>query len=167
MKRILKCGVLGVMGLVGVTSSATAETNYYLGGDIIRVADEDFDLDGFTGRIGWNFTDHLGVEGEYTWSTGEDQQGQATFELGKTYSIFGTARNALNENVELFARVGLINSDVDVRTPAGNFTESENSFAAGVGVNLFVTDHLGFRVGYTRAKSDIFGGGVIWRFGRE
>ena len=145
---------------------AHAEDSFYINGGVTRIDSDDFKLDAFTARAGWNFSKYFGVEGELSLPTGEDQQQFTTFELDRAYGIFGTARVDLSDQFELFARGGLVDSKVDVRIPVQNtdFDVSQNSGAIGAGVNFFVTDNLGFRADYTWTKSDTYNVGVVWRF---
>lgn len=138
----------------------------YLNGAVTRISNEQFDLDAFTARAGWNFAKNFGVEGEISLPTGEDNQQFVVFELDRVIAIFATARINPSERFELFARAGLIDSKVDVRIPAQNdsFEVDQRSAAIGAGAKLFVTKRLGIRAGYTYAEAESFDVGVEYRF---
>ncbi|MEL6687313.1 MAG: outer membrane beta-barrel protein [Pseudomonadota bacterium] len=169
MSAVARCvAIILSAGLISTTgeSEAYAAEGTYLNGSITRIDDDRFDLDAFTTRAGWNFSKYFGVEGELSLPTGEDQQGFTTFELSHVLGVFGTARLELSDSFELFARTGLIDSQVDVRIDVQNeaFTVDQNSAAIGAGVNWFPTKNFGMRAGYTYAKSDTFDAGIVIRF---
>ena len=107
---MFRTAVLVIGGMMLGGAPAAAERAFYVGGSVTQIDDSDFKLDGFTTRLGWNFSKNFGVEGEATLSTGEDQQGAATFELADTYAIFGTARISPSEELELVFRTGFSGS---------------------------------------------------------
>ena len=162
--QMFRTAVLVIGGMMLGGAPAAAERAFYVGGSVTQIDDNDFKLDGFTTRLGWNFSKNFGVEGEATFSTGEDQQGAATFELADTYAIFGTARISPSEELELVFRTGLIDTGVDIRAPGFSDSEKRRSAAVGLHANWFLTDQIGLRGGYTYSKSNALELGVVWRF---
>lgn len=143
---------------------ANAEHDLYVTSGVLRVDDENATLDGFVGRLGWHFSDHFGVEGEFAVSTGEDQQGFARVELADTYAAFVTARIEPVPELQLAVRTGLISTGVEVTAPEFSSSIEQNSAAVGGYAQWFLTEHLGLRAGYTYSKSDTFELSAIWKF---
>jgi len=155
---------LAVTSIFAVPCALADEPSYYLNGAVTRIADDQFDLDAFTARIGWNATDHFGVEGEVSLPTGTDEQGVVGFELDETYAIFATARTDLSDTIGVFVRAGLIDTGVEVTSPLGTDVDTRRSGAVGVGATVSFTTQFGLRLGYTYSKSDAFDAGIVWRF---
>ena len=168
LRSLFAAGTLAVAGLIAAPAHAESDDdkNGYVNAAITRISDKQFDLDAFTLRTGYNFSDNFGVEGEVSLPTGTDDQEFVTIELDRVLAIFLTARINPTDRFELFARAGLIDSRVDVRIPAQNdaFEVDQRSAAVGGGVKVFFTDGLGLRAGYTYAESDTFDVGIEWRF---
>ncbi|MEL6857930.1 MAG: porin family protein [Pseudomonadota bacterium] len=161
----LAFAVMTTLGLTLIGSaSAHADQDFYIGGSVVQINDDDFELDGFTSRVGWNFSNHFGVEGEATFATGEDQQRIVAFELSDTYAVFATARIAPLDTLDLVFRTGLIDTGVDISAPNFSDTEKRRSAAVGVHANWYLGSQIGVRSGYTYSKSDTFELGLFWRF---
>jgi len=138
----------------------------YVNGAITRISDDQFDLDAFTGRLGWNIDDDFGVEAEISLPTGEDNQDFVTFELDRSVAIFATARIEPTDGLEIFARTGLVDSRVNVAIPSqqSTFDVEQRSAAIGAGAKWYFSRNLGIRAGYTYAKSEAIDIGLEWRF---
>ncbi|MEL7189672.1 MAG: outer membrane beta-barrel protein [Pseudomonadota bacterium] len=166
--RLAFCGALASAALPLAAQEADEPTvrSVYVNGAITRISDQEFDLDAFTARVGWNMSKNFGLEAEISLPTGEDNQQFSTFELDRSIGIFPMVRAEPAKNLEIFARAGLIDARVDVEIPSqqSTFEVSQRSAAIGAGAKWYLTRNLGVRAGYTYAKSDAVDVGIEWRF---
>lgn len=133
------------------------------------------DLGAITGRAGYDFTRNFGIEGEASIGVSDDDVtvGGLTGSVEHKYDVagYGVAKLPINENFELFGRLGYgttrIKADVAGVQASGN-TESINY---GVGANYFIDGQNGIRADYTRrdfrgnaGEADTYGLSFVRRF---
>lgn len=117
----------------------------------------DFDqvnLDGVTGRLGYQFHKNFAVEGEASFGIGEDTVGGVDVELDNAIGIFGVGILPVAPNFDLFARVGY--GSVEATASAGGLTGTGDGdgFGVGAGGQYMFTPTFGVRGEYTRLEGD-------------
>lgn len=147
---------LTTAALIGFASTATAQDSGIYGN--VGVKTYEFDTYNILGRVGYNFTEFLGVEAEGGFGIsgdtiddfGDDIDIDTNWDLG-AYLI---SRWEVSDNFEIFARGGY--ATVEVEASAGNVSESENfdGFAIGGGVQYYWDQQNGIRIGYTYNDAD-------------
>lgn len=105
------------------------------------------DLGGVTGRLGYNFTPHLGVEGEYTTGVSKDDFG----ELDNAWGVYGVGTLPVTTNLSLLGRVGYQETNIDGRNGATDV--DSHGLGAGVGAQ-YNMGRFGVRGEYTRLQGD-------------
>lgn len=123
----------------------------------------DGDLGAVTGRLGYNFSPNIGVEGEASFGVQEDEfdiapgvTGDARLEYDAAAYVVGTL--PVSPNLELFARAGY--GVTEVKVDAAGFTAREDgqSFNYGAGAKFFFDSQNGVRADWTRREFEDDGG---------
>lgn len=136
---------------------------------------DDGELGAITGRATAKFSRYLGVEGEASFGV-KDQDitvGGLNGSLEHEYdaAAYGVATLPINENLELFGRVGY--GTTSIKADVAGFTASEDgeSVNYGVGANYFIDGRNGIRADITRrdftgngGEVDTYGLGYVRRF---
>lgn len=141
---------------LGATNFALAEIE---GEDI---GDADFNLGAVTGRLGARFNNFFGVEGELGIGIRdqEESNGVSRFTTSLNYEVgaFLVGYLPVSPNAELFARVGVANTELEFEFEDGidriEGAGSETSVALGVGGQYFFDGVNGIRGDYTRYSAD-------------
>lgn len=165
-------------------SARAADNGIYLGGSIGQSgvhADEriegtnfsyDADATGFKLIAGWRILDWLAVEGDYVdFGSGSDKIGGEKVETdinGVTLSAIGFLPLG---PVDVFARVGAVNYNADLKVPAFDFKASDDGtdLTYGIGAQFRIWS-LSFRAEYERFEVsdidtvDLATLGVTWTF---
>nr|WP_070961125.1 porin family protein [Hyphomonas sp. Mor2] len=115
----------------------------------------DIDLGALSGRLGYDFTPNFGVEGELAFGVNDEEatQGGVTASLGLNYLVgaYGKAQVPVAENVNLFARAGVVNAELEAEvTGLGSTSDSETGAAFGVGGTVDINERFYVRGDYTR-----------------
>lgn len=130
---------------------------------------DDGDLGAVTGRVGYDFTRNLGIEGEA--SVGVKDQDvtfggvNTTLEHEYDAAVYGVAKLPLSENLELFGRVGYGTTEVKASTAGFAATEDGESVNYGVGANYFIDGRNGIRADWTRRDFQEDNGGELDTYG--
>ena len=155
MRTILAAGAAAaVLTSVACAQQAPAQKAY---GNVGVIVDEGFDDLGAAGRVGFDFTPYLGVEGEAAYFTDEVLDVQARL---FTYMAFAKAQTAVSDRLSVFARVGYGGYTVDlddgdledlgVDLDLVDDSDSDDLFAYGVGAELALSGPSSVRADYTR-----------------
>lgn len=126
---------------------------------------DDGDLGAITGRATYNFTRHLGVEGEASFGVKDEDItiGAVDGSLEHEYdaAVYGVATLPVSENFELFGRVGY--GTTSIKADVAGFTASEDgeSVNYGVGANYFFDGRNGIRADITRRDFTDDAGGEV------
>ena len=127
-----------------------------------------------SGIIGHKFHPNLSAELFLAGNVdeGSDTIGGVSFEtkIKNSYGVFLRPSTMVWDKVELFGRVGYLQSKLGVSAPGVSSSESEGSFAYGVGANYYFSDRIYGQLSYTsfHDKDDVelkgFGASVGYRF---
>ncbi|WP_439471706.1 porin family protein [Brevundimonas sp.] len=133
-------------------------------------------LGAITGRVGYDFTRNLGVEGEASFGVKDDHITVAGLEgsLEHQYdaAVYGVAKLPVNENFELFGRLGYGTTQVKADVAGVQATNDGESVNYGVGANYFFDGQNGVRADWTRrdfrgdngGEADTYGVSFVRRF---
>ena len=121
------------------------------------------------GRVGWEVTPYVAVEGEYFVGLNEHEEKRSVLipsgerfdvtselSIASTYGVFGKVSLPVGDSLELFARAGYANVKKDSKSQAAdeNSTTSQGSFdeddiALGIGASFDLTDRIYARLDAT------------------
>ena len=123
------------------------------------VGSADIDLGAISGHLGYNFTPHLGVEGEVLVGVKDEDASVdgINASLGLNYAVgaFGKVQAPVSERLNLFARAGVVNAEIEAEvTGFGSDSASETGAGYGVGGTYDIGDNLYLRGDYTRYDID-------------
>ena len=132
-------------------------------------------LGAVTGRMGYDFTRNLGVEGEASIGVSDDDFTVAgvpgTIEHKYDAAAYGVAKLPINENFELFGRLGYGTTRVKAEVAGVQDSDSTDSVNYGVGANYFIDGQNGVRADWTRrdfrgdaGEADTYGLSFVRRF---
>lgn len=177
--RFVACA--GALMALASFPSHAVDNGIYLGASVgqsgvkvdnLGLDDSDFDASatGFKAIAGWRFLDWLSVEANYVdLGTGDDRIDGEKVEV----DVSGVGLSAIGflpvGPVDLFARVGAINWDADLKSPTLNLSDDGTDFAYGVGAQFRVWS-LSLRAEYERFDIseadtiDMISLGVTWTF---
>jgi outer membrane immunogenic protein len=146
-----------------------------LGGTWFNTNDEDVDVTGVTGRLGYRFHPNFGVEGEASFGIDGDTADvlgtPVDVELDNQFGAYAVGFLPISDNFELLGRVGY--AQVEAEGSFGGFTAGVNDdgVAAGVGVQYGFSPNFGVRGEYTRLSADDSDDGIdawtlsgVWAF---
>lgn len=134
------------------------------------------DLGAITGRVGYDFTRNFGIEGEASIGVKDDD---VTFggvdgkvEHDWDAAAYGVAKLPINENLELFGRVGYGTTRVSADVAGVSASADGESVNYGVGANYFIDGRNGIRADWTRrdfrddgaGEADTYGLSFVRRF---
>ncbi|MEO0548555.1 MAG: porin family protein [Pseudomonadota bacterium] len=151
MKKILP--TLLAASAVIAAPTALAEGFYADGGyTFIGIDDDtvDVDLGSITARGGYDFTQNFGAELEGSFGVSDDDIAGASVELNYLIGAYGKAQLPVSQGVNLFARVGVVNAELEVSGEGASASESDTGFGFGVGGTVDVSQNLYVRGDYTR-----------------
>lgn len=115
----------------------------------------DVDLGAIIGHVGYNFGPYFGAEAEGAFGVDDEDVSVGGFDasLSLNYLIgaYGRVQYPLNDRVNLFARVGVVNAELEAEaTGLGSDSDSETGAGFGAGADLFFDAQNGVRLDYTR-----------------
>jgi len=153
--KFLKTALV-MTALAGFTSTAAAQdSGTYVN---LGVKTYEFDTYNILGRVGYNFSENFGIEGEGSFGViGNDDAGidvDTRWDLG-AYVI---GRLPVSEQFDLFARAGYSTVNIDVE---GLGDIDADGFAVGGGIQYNLDDQNGLRLGYTYNDGDGLNADVI------
>lgn len=133
------------------------------------------DLGAITGRAGYDFTRNFGVEGEASIGVRDDDFTVAgvpgSIEHKYDAAAYGVAKLPINENFELFGRLGYGTTRVTGELAGVQSSDSTESINYGVGANYFFDGQNGVRADVTRrdfrgdaGEADTYGLSFVRRF---
>ena len=171
MKTLLLSTVAAALA-VSAPALAQEGPQYYGGLSYSSTSTNDVDADigSITGRAGALFTPYLGVEGEVSFGVVDDDinVGGVNVNVEPQYdaAIYGVANLPVNDNFNLFARVGYGTTEIDLSAAGISDTASGESWNYGVGANYFFDGVNGVRADYTRKDfTDDGGEADVWSIG--
>lgn len=136
-------------------SAQAQDSNTYINAGVQTFEGDTWNI---VGRVGYNFSENFGVEGEASVGViGTDEDG---FDVSTPYSFGGflIGRYPVSDKFEFFGRVGYSATNFDV-DGAGDITL--DGIAVGGGIQYNLDDVSGIRLGYTAADVDVGTADVI------
>ncbi len=144
--KFLKTTV-AALAITGFAGQAMAQdTGAYVNVGIDAV---EFDSYNLSGKLGYNFTEYFGVEGQAAFGIIDDEVEGVDIGIDNSFAAFGTLRFPASETVELFARGGYHFTQVGGSIDGIGASVDTDGFAAGVGGQYFFTPTDGVRLEYT------------------
>lgn len=114
----------------------------------------DADIGTITGHVGYEFTPNLAVEGELGFGVQDDEvstiAGPADLSVNYLYGAYGRVQAPLSPNLTVFARAGVVTTELEVESVAGSASDSETGAGYGVGGEYHFDGLNGIRADYTR-----------------
>ena len=161
--------------------SNTALSNLYgeVGYQSLELETEDFpglssDNGVISGIVGYQFHPNLSAE---VYLGGNVDEGSETVggvpfetEVKNAYGVFLRPSTMVGDKLEVFGRVGYAHTKLRVSAPGISASDSDESFAYGLGANYYFSDRLYGQLSYTSLydKDDTklrgFGAGIGYRF---
>jgi hypothetical protein len=145
MKKYALMAAVAAVAMLGAPTAAHAQ-NWYAGAGYTQYDFDDAEVGGVTGRVGYNFNQNFGVEGEATFGVDDD----AGVELDNALGAYAVGRIPLGSNFGVHGRVGYANIELD--TPLG--AAEDDGVSYGAGASWQATPGLGIRADYTRFEGD-------------
>ena len=149
-------------GLMLVPGLATAQdqfddSGFYAGGGygLISLQGDDFDEDDNAPHLfaGYQILPFLGVEAAYH-DFGEYGNGLYSAEI-ESYSLALTGRLPVSNSLALFARVGPMWSETELRAGAFSADQDSEEILLGAGMEFEVADHIDLRLSYDWVDQDL------------
>jgi outer membrane immunogenic protein len=147
MKKFAIMAAVAAATLAGLPAVAHAE--WYAGAAYQQFDLNDANVGGVTGRLGYNFTPHFGVEGDATLGVDDDNNAELNNAFG-AYAV-GTLPIATS-GFDVHGRVGYQQFDVDGSGGQPDIDSGGLSYGAGVGWK--VGQRWGIRADWTRTETD-------------
>ena len=100
------------------------------------------------GRVGYNINPNFAIEGElgFTLATDTIDEGGIEFDVGASYqAIFAKGSIAASDNVNLFARAGVMKAELEAEAMGITVSVDDTSFAYGIGAEIFTDGPLDIR----------------------
>lgn len=138
---------LATTALVGFASTASAQDT----GAYVNLGVDAIEFDAYTAsvKLGYNFTEYFGVEGQAGFGIIDEEVGNLDIGVDNTFAGFGVVRFPAGNNFEIFGRLGYHATKFGV-DGAVNGDLDTDGFAAGVGGQYFFNGgQNGLRVEYT------------------
>ncbi|MBR9833599.1 MAG: porin family protein [Alphaproteobacteria bacterium] len=170
MKKFLPA--LLAAGAVAVSPAAFAEGWYADIGYTHSSADSDLgdiDLGAISARGGYDITENFAVELEGALGVADEDILGANVELNYLIGAFGKAQVPVSDRVDLFARAGVVNGEIEASGGGFSASDSETGFGIGVGGTMDLANNFYLRGDYTRYdiedyEADAFTIGVGMKF---
>lgn len=116
----------------------------------------EFDTYNVVGRLGYNFTENFGLEGEGSVGVIGQDETDDEFGVDTRWSLGGylVGRVPVSEQIEFFARAGYTAVNVEVEGFGDTASETLDGFAVGGGLQFNFDAQNGVRLGYTYNDGD-------------
>ena len=167
MKTILKA--MAATAAFIVAPVAMAQDNGWYG-DIgvsqYSVDDGDFDVSAtmLQGRVGYDFNDYFGVEGELAYGISGDSVNSSDFgftpnvsvdvDINNTAGVYGVLSTANTNGFEFFGRAGYVQAEVKGSADFFSVKSQGEGFAYGLGAKYYFDGVNGVRADFTSIDGD-------------
>lgn len=153
--KFLKAALAATAIAAFATSAQAQDSSTYIN---VGVQTFEFDTYNVVGRLGYNFSENFGVEGEASIGvigTDEEFFGE-TVDISTPFSFGGylVARYPVSDQFDFFGRVGYSSVKVKAEFDGESESESADGLAFGGGIQYNFDDASGLRLGYTSADFD-------------
>ncbi len=155
MKKFLPAFL--AIGAMAAAPAAMADGWYADGGYTFLSADGggiDVDLGALTARGGYDFTENFGAEIEGSFGVADETVAGATVELNYLVGAYGKVQMPVSETVNLFARVGVVQGELEASSGGTTISGSETGVGYGVGATYSFNQNMYVRGDYTRHDID-------------
>jgi outer membrane immunogenic protein len=125
-------------------------TNTYVNGGYNALQSGRINTGTVQGRIGYNFTPNLAVEGEAGLGGFKDTIGGVELRTRGTLGAFAVASAPVADRFSLIGRAGYVQTWAEAKAFGVKSTSDDGSFAVGVGGQYMIDDANGIRADYTR-----------------
>lgn len=167
MKTLFKASLLA--SVLAIAPAALAEdTGWY--GDVglgqlnIDINDTEVSVTMIQGRIGYDFNDYFGAEGELAFALDGDTVNSSDFgftpnvkidaEVNETAAIYGVLSTANKNGFEFFGRAGYIQAEVKGSASIFSIKSEADGFAYGVGAKYYFDGLNGVRLDLTSIQDE-------------
>lgn len=153
--KLFKAALIATIFTGFATTAQAQDSGTYVN---FGVKTYEFDTYNLMARLGYNFTENLGIEVEG--SVGIIGKEEAGFDVDSKWDLgaYVIGYIPLSEQVELFGRVGYTTVNFDVN---GVADQDFDGFAAGGGLQYNFDSTNALRLGYTYNDADDLGADVI------
>lgn len=146
-----------ILAIAGFSSQAMAQdTGTYVNAGVDLVSGEDFTSYNISAKLGYNFTEFFGVEGQAAFGVINDtiEDIDPDFDdidvgVDSSFGGFGVVRFPASESFDIFARAGYHFTQIGAGTDGVGASVDTDGFAAGAGGQYFFTANDGIRFEYT------------------
>jgi len=145
---------LAATALTAFAASAQAQdSNVYINAGVQTF---EFDTYNVVGRVGYNFTENFGIEGEGSIGVVGEDETETRFGVDTKWSLGGflVARAPVTEQVDLFARAGYTTVNIEVEGFGETEDVNADGFGIGGGIQYNFDAQNGVRLGYTYVDGD-------------
>lgn len=159
----MKLALASLAAILAAAPAVAQGTGFYADGGYTFIgidadagdASVDVDLGAISGHVGYEFTPNFGVEGELAIGVDDEEAsfegGEASLGLNYLVGAYGRAQFPVTPNINLFARAGVVNAELEVEvTGLGSESDSETGAGFGAGADFFFDANNGVRLDYTR-----------------
>ena len=155
---------VAALAIAGFASTAQAQDSYVN----VGVSSYDFDAYGLSAKVGHNFNEYFGIEGQGDIGIIDDEQtiGNIEVDVGLEYLVggFGVVRFPAGENFDVFGRAGYYFAEVEGSSGGISESVSTDSFALGAGGQYSWDGLNGIRAEYTYLDGEGDDGGSLDTF---
>lgn len=165
MKTLSKVIVLAAMSVSAASAMAQANTDPRMYGEVaynlvnLKAVDGPDSIKArpsvATGIVGYKFHPNLSVEGMLGLGVSGDKvdlNGMATIvdaKISNAFGVFVRPSVKLNDSVELFARLGYVQSKIKLSVPGFSISDSDGSAAYGLGGNFYLSKQSYLQLNWT------------------
>lgn len=143
---------LAATALTAFAASAQAQdSNVYINAGVQTF---EFDTYNVVGRVGYNFTENFGIEGEGSIGVIGDDVDGIDFDTKWSLGGYLVGRVPVSEQFDLFARAGYTTVNVEAEFQGESDDENFDGFAVGGGIQYNFNAMNGVRLGYTYNDGD-------------
>lgn len=133
--------------LLGLAATASAQdTGAYVAVGVDAI---EFDAYSIAAKVGYNFTDYFGVEGQGSFGIIDDSVDGVDIGIDTSFGAFGVLRLPTSENFDLFARAGYHFTEISGSDGGISVGIDTDGFALGAGGTYWWDAVNGIRVEYT------------------
>ncbi len=126
--------------------------------------DLDFSVTMIQGRLGYDFNDYFGVEGELAFSLDGDTVNTADFgitpaldidvDITQTAGIYGVLSTANTQGFEFFGRVGYVQAEIKGSSSVFAISEEGEGLAYGLGAKYYFDGLNGVRADFSSIEGE-------------
>lgn len=138
MKKIIVAAAAALLA-AGAAQAQTTTGGFYgdVGYTFVKVKDDQvsasFKPGAIRGIVGWDLHPYVALEAMLAGGAGDDSKLGATVKVSRSYGLYVKPKFAINDQFEVFGRLGFADSKIKVSGPIATATGKDSSFSWGVG----------------------------------